>query len=231
MAPPRGNQATNELSDFEKQRLENIAQRDALLRQLTLDAQSSGLFTEEITPRITRTGGGNESSTTATKRKRTSSSRTAANDKKKKKNVKKEEELEPRRVSSRLRGIQADSESKHEGDEKNGIDNTGIGDNRMKRTRMADSLSFNDMVVTSGKGKLKGGDSGYNSLIGGGVDAIKEVAKPYERTFTNKDISNTSNKHLKALREEMSGLKLWEEWEPNSERPSPQFQCCRMKSC
>ncbi|XHG01514.1 hypothetical protein AWENTII_004892 [Aspergillus wentii] len=38
----------SELSDFEKQRLANIAERDALLKKLTQEAQSSGLFPPKL---------------------------------------------------------------------------------------------------------------------------------------------------------------------------------------
>ena len=39
----RGN-ALPEISDFEKQRLANIAERDALLKKLTSEAQQAGLY-------------------------------------------------------------------------------------------------------------------------------------------------------------------------------------------
>src|SRR6266498_2657916 len=87
----RAQTTTNsEISDFEKQRLANIAERDALLKKLTLEAQSSGLYTKPSTPR--------------------------SNDSHKKKSVpKKKEKVKdetpvPRRTSSRLAGITADSE-------------------------------------------------------------------------------------------------------------------------
>jgi hypothetical protein len=77
-------------SDFEAQRLANIAERDALLKKLTQQAHSSGLYTAK--PRTTTNG------TSHTKRP-------AA------KKVKRDPEpAAPRRTSSRLAGIQADSE-------------------------------------------------------------------------------------------------------------------------
>lgn len=48
-----------------------------------------------------------------------------------------------------------------------------------------------------------------------GIDVItKGVAKPYERTFGDEDVKNTKDQDLKALREEMSSLELWDQWTP-----------------
>ena len=82
----------SELSDFEKQRLANIAERDALLKKLTQEAQSSGLFP----PKLAKPSSGD----TGKPKKKPAP-----------KKVKKEEEAPlPRRTSSRLRGIAAESE-------------------------------------------------------------------------------------------------------------------------
>lgn len=190
------NDTANELSDFEKQRLANIAERDALLKKLTLEAQSSGLFTKPLLS------------------KNVSSGDNSSKPKKKApvKKVKKEDEPPaPRRMSSRLRGIAAESEiAKRKAEEEYQAAQQA---ERAKRLRKSDSFSFNEMVV-SGQ-KLSG-----DSLIG--VDVVtKGVAKPYERTFGDEDIKKTTDKELKALREEMSGLKLWELWEPNSANSHP----------
>jgi hypothetical protein len=171
------------LSDFEKQRLANIAERDALLRKLNLEAQSSGLFP---TP-----------------------SRDAAKVKRKPtpKRVKTEEESPlPVRKSSRIRGLKADSEvAKRKADEEYEVAKEV---ERAKKIRRTDSFTMSDMFVAGQK--LTG-----DSLIG--VDVLtKPVATPYKRTFCADDISKTTDKDLKALREEMSGLKLWEAWDPQS---------------
>ena len=42
-------------------------------------------------------------------------------------------------------------------------------------------------------------------------------AQPHFRTFTEDDIKETTDEGLKALREKMSGLELYEGWEPNRE--------------
>lgn len=185
--PPKKIEPANELSEFERQRLANIAERDALLKKLTLDAQASGLFSKP-SPKSSSGDGKSKKKAPA-------------------KRVKKEEESPvPRRMSSRLRGLTADSEvAKRKADEQYEAAQEA---ERAKRLRKSDSYSLNDMFV-SGQ-KLSG-----DSLIG--VDVItKGVAKPYERTFGEDDIKETTDKDLKALREQMSGLRLWGAWEPNS---------------
>jgi hypothetical protein len=175
----------NEISDFEKQRLANIAERDALLKKLTLESQSSGLFS---TPK--------------------SSNNNAAKPKKRPtpKVKKEEEDLTPRRTSSRLKGIAAESEvAKRKADDE--YDAMREAD-RLKRQRRTDSFNQADMFVAGQK--LTG-----DALIG--VDVItKGVAKPYERTFNDDDVEKTTDKELKALREDMNGLSLWESWDPQS---------------
>ncbi|PWY80556.1 WD domain protein [Aspergillus heteromorphus CBS 117.55] len=182
-----------ELSEFEKQRLANIAERDALLKKLTMDAQSSGLFP----PKMPKPAAKDQSRS-----------------KKKKTPVKKikEEDLQPRRTSSRLRGIAAESEvAKRKLEEETEAQQAA---ERLKRVRKSDDFAFNEMVVYGQK--LSG-----ESLIG--VDVVtKGVAMPYQRTFGDDDIQKTADKDLKALRKEMSELKLWEAWEPNRIKVTPE---------
>ncbi|KAL3461401.1 WD40-repeat-containing domain protein [Aspergillus heterothallicus] len=178
-----------ELSDFEKQRLANIAERDALLKKLSLDAQSVGLFPSK----------GSTGDQSRPKKKPAPK-------------VKKEETPLPRRTSSRLRGIAADSEiAKRKADEEY---DRRQEQERAKRVRKSDSFSLNDIFV-SGQ-KLDG-----DALIG--VDVItKGVAVPYQRTFRDEDIQSTTDKDLKAVRKEMSSLSLWEAWEPNRIKLTPE---------
>jgi hypothetical protein len=172
----------SEISEFEKQRLANIAERDALLKKLTLESQSSGLFASPKTP----------SSNAAKPKKRPAPK------------VKTEEEITPRRTSSRLKGIAAESEvAKRKADDEYEAMREA---DRLKRMRRTDSFSQADMFVSGQK-------LSPDSLIG--VDVItKGVAMPYERTFGDDDIEKTADKELKALREEMSGLQLWDSWDP-----------------
>lgn len=174
----------SELSEFEKQRLANIAERDALLKKLTLESQSSGLFASPKAP----------------------SSNGAKSKKRAPPKVKKEEEITPRRTSSRLKGIAAESEvAKRKADDEYEAMREA---DRAKRMRRTDSFTQADMFISGQK-------LSPDSLIG--VDVItKGVAKPYERTFGVDEIDKTTDKHLKALREEMNGLQLWEAWDPQS---------------
>lgn len=180
--PEKNMAAKSELSDFEKQRLANIAERDALLKKLTIESQSSGLFASPKTP-----------STNVTKPKKRPTPK-----------VKVEEDTTPRRTSSRLKGIAAESEvAKRKADDEYEAMREA---DRIKRMRRTGSFSQADMFISGQKLDAE-------SLIG--VDVItKGVAQPYERTFGDDEIEKTTDKELKALREEMNGLKLWESWDP-----------------
>ncbi|OGE55287.1 hypothetical protein PENARI_c004G04459 [Penicillium arizonense] len=182
-----------EISDFEKERLANIAERDALLKQLSLDSKSAGLFATP--PKPPGSGGSKPKKRPAPKR------------------VKKEEEdTTPRRTSSRLKGIAAESEvAKRKADDE--LDALREAE-RAKRIRRTDSFTQADMFVAGQK--LTGAD-----LIG--VDVItKGVAKPYERTFDSADIEKTTDKDLKAIRKEMNGMKLWDAWDPQRIKITPE---------
>ncbi|EEQ85852.1 hypothetical protein RJZ56_005956 [Blastomyces dermatitidis] len=179
-----------ELSDFEKQRAANIAERDALLKKLTQEAQSSGLFTKG-------------SSTKSSRPVSQSTKKTPA------KRVKKENEAPvPRRTSSRLAGLAADSEiAKRKADEQYEAQKAAA---QAKRIRVSGDLKMGDILV--------GGQKWDGSLFLG-----EEAAPPrFARTFGGDDIEKTTNKELKSLREKMSGLNLWEPWEPNRIKITPE---------
>ncbi|PWY64961.1 WD domain protein [Aspergillus eucalypticola CBS 122712] len=182
----------DEISEFEKQRLANIAERDALLKKLTMEAQSSGLFP----PKMPKPAAKDQSRT------------------KKKTPVKKvkEETPQPRRMSSRLRGIAAESEvAKRKAEEEYEARQEA---ERAKRVRKSDNFSFSDIMVNGQKLPADG-------LIG--VDVVtKGVAIPYQRTFGDDEIQKTTDKDLKALRKEMNGLTLWDAWEPSRIKLTPE---------
>ncbi|KAJ9610042.1 hypothetical protein H2200_006372 [Cladophialophora chaetospira] len=184
----RGVVAPTEPSDFEKQRLANIAERDALLKKLTQEAASAGLYTK---PAAIQNG---------QKRSATSKSKGPPA-----KRVKKEAvEIAPRRTSSRLAGIQADSEVAKQKAE---VEYERVKEvERERRQRVTGDLNFSD---------------GNNALIGTDV-ILKGVAKPNERTFNEEHIRETNDKDLKKLRERMSGLELWEKWAPNRIKITPE---------
>ncbi|KAJ5303472.1 DNA damage-binding protein cmr1 [Penicillium atrosanguineum] len=186
-----GKESTAGLSDFEKQRLANIAERDALLKQLNLKAQSNGIFGSPKTPR-----------NNASKSRKPTPKR-----------IKEEDSpILPRRQSSRLKGIAAESEvlkRKAEDDYE-----AAKEVDRAKRMRRTDEFSQSDMFIA---GQKLSGDS----LVG--VDIItKGVAEPYVRTFDDDDVKKTTDKDLKVLREEMSGLQLWESWDPQRIKITPE---------
>ncbi|KAF2835179.1 WD repeat-containing protein [Patellaria atrata CBS 101060] len=176
-----------ELSEYELQRQEKIAKNQELLRSLQLEAASSGLAPSK--------------SRSATPSKSTKKKATPV------KRVK--EEILPRRTSSRLRGIVADSEvAKRKAEE----EYTAVQEaERAKRQRVSDDLNLGDIVV-GGKHWNQSG----NFLVGVGP------ARPNERTFSVEDVKETTDKELKALREKMSGLELWEDYEPNRIKITPE---------
>ena len=171
-----------ELSEYEQQRQANIAERDALLKKLALDAASAG-----IGPKPAK------------------SSAAPGRSSKKKTPVKKiKEEIVPRRTSSRLKGIEADSEKakRKAEDEYEAVQEQA----RIKRQRVSGDLNLSDIVVA-------GNDWDDNKKAF--VDVVGRGARPYERTFGETEVKETSNKELKALREKMSGLEIYDGFEPN----------------
>lgn len=175
-----------ELSEYEQKRQENIAKTQALLRTLELEAASAGLAPSS-----------KSSVSGKTKAKKPPPKRV------------KQEEVVPRRTSSRLRGIVADSEvAKRKAEEEHEAFKDA---ERAKRQRVSDDLNLNDIVV-AGQAWNQSGNFLTNVA----------PAKPYERTFTVEDVKETSDKDLKALREKMSGLQLWEDYEPNEIKITPE---------
>lgn len=173
-----------EISEYEQRRQANIAERDALLKRLALDAASVGLAPKSAP----------KASTSAS---RPSKKRVPA--------VKVKEEITPRRTSSRLAGLTADSEvAKRKAEvEYEAVQEAA----RAKRQRVSGNLDLKDIVVAG-----KEWDKTENFL----VDVVSRGARPYERTFGETDVHETSDTELRALREKMSGLELFEGFEPNS---------------
>jgi WD repeat-containing protein 76 len=194
---PQSLTLTSEVSDYEKQRLANIAERDALLKKLTQEAQQAGLYTK---PPPKGTANGTDQSN---KRKRSA------------KPVKKEIDDTPRRTSSRLAGLTADSEVAQR---KADREYEAVRDaERAKRQRIAGDHELGDILVNG---------TGWNVIDGKpllGVDVLnRSVAKPYERTFGDVEIKETTDKELKAIRQKMNALALWEAWEPTRIKITPE---------
>jgi hypothetical protein len=175
---------TEGLSSFEARRQANIAKNKALFQELQSNAASAGLDLNKP-PK----------------------SRSAPSSHKKRTPVK-QEDAGPRRTSSRLAGLTADSEvAKRKAEDEYVAIQVAA---QAKRQRMEGDLDLKDVVVIG-----KDWDKSDNWL----VDVVRG-AKPYERTFTESDIRETSDKELKALRERMSGLDLYEGFSPNRKLPA-----------
>lgn len=165
-----------EMSAFERKRLENIAANQALLKDLSTVAS-------KIIPK-------------ASPKPRSSTPR-------KKTTPVKREPLRPTRQSSRIAGIDPESEA---GKRKAEIDDEFAKEQaKAKRLRVAGDLNVND-IVAEGKKWQKGQDF---------LSGIMRGAQPNQRTFTEDDVKETTDEGLKKLREQMSGLSIYEGWEPN----------------
>jgi hypothetical protein len=167
-----------EMSAFERKRLENIASNQAVLKDLSNDAA-------KIIPQPKQTS-----------RPRSSAPR-------KKPAPVKKEVPRPTRTSSRIAGVEADSETakrKAEVEEE-----WAKVTAKAKRQRVSGDINFNDVVV-DGKKFQKGEDF---------LSGVMRGAVPNLRTFDEDDIKETTDEELKALRQKMSGLELYEGYEPN----------------
>ncbi|OQO11588.1 DNA damage-binding protein CMR1 [Cryoendolithus antarcticus] len=176
------------LSEYEVARQEKIAKNQALLQQLQLDAHQAGLG-----PKAAKK---TSSSTAGQKRKR---------------EVKKEvkEDFGPRRTSSRLKGMVADSEVARVKEEKEA--EAFVEQQRAKRMRVSDDIDLVN-AVTNGRTWNRAGN--WLTAVG--------PANPGERTFDEQDIKDTTDKELRELRERMSGLELWEGAEPSRIKITPE---------
>lgn len=180
-----------QLSEYEKQRQANIAQRDKLLKQLALDAGQAGLGPQKPAPKP------NKSSSSHRKKGPV-------------KHVK-AEDVGPRRTSSRLLGLTADSEvAKRKAEDENVATQEAA---RAKRQRHSGELNLGD-VVNGGRAW----DTSENFL----VDVVSRGANPYERTFGDSEVRETTDKELRSLREQMSGLELYDGFEPNRIKITPE---------
>jgi hypothetical protein len=166
-----------EMSAFERKRLENIAANRAMLKDLSATA-------DKVVPKPAA-----KTPPARTLRKRSTPI--------------KKEVITPTRTSSRLAGIEADSETAKRKAE---VEYEFAQEQaKAKRLRVTGDLDLSNIVVEGKKW-----DKGENFLSG-----VMRGARPYERTFTEDDIKETTDKDLKALRERMSGLELYEGYEPN----------------
>jgi WD repeat-containing protein 76 len=176
MAPVKKEKA--EMSAFERKRLENMSANQEILKDM---------------------------SNTAAKLMPTPVSRPKSklSSAKKKATPIKREEVQPTRTSSRLAGVEADSETAKRKAE---VDFQFAKEQaKAKKQRVSGDLNFSDIVVD---GKKFSKDDGF-------LSGIMRGARPNVRTFTEEDVRETTDEGLKALREKMGGLELYEGFEPN----------------
>lgn len=126
----------------------------------------------------------------------------ASTTKKKAPSKKPKKEEGPRRTSSRLAGLDVDNQ----GLKRRAIEEyeSRINETPAKRRRITDELDLKDI-------KVSGMD--WDGRI---VDFVNRGAQPNVRTFGTTEVMATTDKELRALREKMSGLHLYNGFEPNS---------------
>jgi hypothetical protein len=181
-----------EMSAFERKRLENIAANQAILKDLSATA-------EKIIPKPVP-----KPKSTASRKRGTPVKR---------------EEPRPTRTSSRLAGVEADSETTKRKAE---VEYEFAKEqSKAKKMRVSGDLNFKDVVV-DGKKFSKGDDF---------LSGIMRGAQPNMRTFTEDDIKETTDEGLKELREKMNGLELYEGWEPNRKRLAFPWKYRRLTIC
>lgn len=124
--------------------------------------------------------------------------------------VVKKEEVRLTRSSMRLAGIEAGSEAAKRKAE---IEYEFSKEQAVaKKQRITGELKFSDIIV-DGKKFSKDHDF-LSSLIRG--------AQPYMKTFTESDINKTSNENLKKLREKMNQMELYDKFQPNQLKITPE---------
>ncbi|KAK3386317.1 WD repeat-containing protein NCU09302/NCU11420 [Sordaria brevicollis] len=184
--PPKKEPA---MSAFERKRLENIANNNAILSGISTTA-------DKIIPKPA-----------PPKPKRASTPRV-------KREPVKKEPARPTRQSSRLAGLEADSEVL-----KRKLDveaEAEAAKAKAKKMRVSGDLKLGDITVEGRKWESSA--DGLALLKGLGVRG----AQPGVRTFTDDDVKDTKDKGLKDLRLRMSGLKLYEKWAVNDIKLVPQ---------
>lgn len=180
-----------EISEYEQQRQANIAQRDKLLKQLALDAGQAGLTPQKPAPR---------SSKSSTSHKKQGPVKRV-----------KVEDTGPRRTSSRLLGLTADSEVAKRKAEDEYVATQEAA--RAKRQRNSGELNLSDVIV---------GGQNWHKSENFLVDVLSRGASPYKRTFGDSEVRETTDKELRSLREQMSGLELYDGFEPNRIKITPE---------
>ncbi|KAH6614669.1 WD repeat-containing protein [Chaetomium sp. MPI-SDFR-AT-0129] len=177
------------ISAFERKRLENIANNNAILSGISTTA-------DKIIPKPT-----------PPKPKRTSTPRA-------KREPVKREAARPTRQSSRLAGLDADAETL----KRKAVVEAEVEAEKAKakKMRVSGDLNLGDIKVEGRK--WEAGLDGLAGLKGLSVRG----AQAGVRTFTDEDVKGTTDKSLKDVRLRMSGLKLYEKWDVQDIKITPQ---------
>jgi WD repeat-containing protein 76 len=173
------------ISAFERKRLENIANNNAILSGISNTA-------DKIIPK----------KASPAKEK----SRAPARPRVKREPIQREAPRATRR-SGRLAGIDASDETLKRKLEVEAEAETEKA--KAKKMRVSGDLNLGDITVEGRK--WEGGVDGLSLLKGLSVRG----AQPGVRTFTDEDVEATTDKGLKDLRLRMGGLKLYEKWPVN----------------
>ena len=185
------------MSAFERKRLENIANNNAILNDISTTAVK--LDIPKAKPKPAR----------------------PAAPRAKREPVKRESLRVATRQSSRLAGLDASSEVlKRKAEVEAEAESEKA---RTKRLRVSGDLSL-DNIKVEGK-KWENGLDAMAGLKGLALGV--RGAQPGVRTFTEDDVKETTDGDLKELRLRMSGLKLYEKWPVNGKHPglAPPVQC------
>ena len=170
------------MSAFERKRLENIAANREILKDISTTAAK---IIPEKKPILKSSAPRRRPRTEPVKREAT----------------------KPTRMSSRLAGMEADSEDLKR---RMAVDiENEIANYKAKKRRVNEDLTLGDVVVEGKK-------------WGNSVDGLKGIirgAEPGIRTFTEDDVKETTDKSLKDLRLRMGALNLYEHWLPNGKHP------------
>ncbi|KAK4457596.1 DNA damage-binding protein CMR1 [Cladorrhinum samala] len=180
------------ISAFERKRLENIANNNAILSGISSTADK--IIPKNPSPRKPRSK--------------------AASAPRVKREPVKQESVRPTRRSGRLAGIGADDETL-----KRKLEVEAEAENekaKAKKMRVSGDLKLGDIGVEGRK--WENGVDGLSLLKGLSVRG----AQPGVRTFTDDDVEATTDKGLKDLRLRMGALKLYEKWSVNDIKITPQ---------
>lgn len=177
-------------STFEQRRLQNIADNNTILKGISQTAAKIA----KPTP--------------APKPKPRARPRRAPVEKKE---YPKRERAVATRASSRLKGETPDKNGLKREAEDSAPAVLFQSERPAKKTRVNGDLSLSDILV---EGRKFAQDAG---AITGLISLPRQGAEPGVRTFDEDDIKMTTDKGLKALREQMGNLELYNKWAVNGE--------------